>query len=340
MRAARLRVLPRADPGTVRADRRHAARVAAGLLVPGAALLAAGRPDLIIYAAFGSFTGMYGRAEPRGVRLRHQAQAGAILFAGVALGVLLSVLHAPAWVLVCAEAAFSFAGALVTTRLDLTPRGPFFGIFALGAVALVPAGRAAPWTALGICAGAILLSVLIGLTGGTRGTAAITPVTCVNARCALVHAVRYAGAIAAAGAVGLLLGVEHANWAMASAAVPLAAADPRDPRHPGLGPIVERSVHRVLGTFVGLAVTASLLLPGPDASWSALAVIVLLFPTELFMARHYWLALGFFTPLIMVMTELAAPGDPVAMVTARAVDTVVGVVAGVGAAVIVRGRCR
>ncbi|WP_409493128.1 hypothetical protein [Amycolatopsis sp. cmx-11-12] len=34
--------------------------------------------------------------------------------------------------------AFAFAGALMTLRLDLTPRGPFFGIFALGATATVP----------------------------------------------------------------------------------------------------------------------------------------------------------------------------------------------------------
>ncbi|WP_190812761.1 hypothetical protein [Saccharopolyspora pogona] len=41
----------------------HACRVAVGLFFPVLVLLMSGRPDLIIYAVFGSFTGMYGRAE-------------------------------------------------------------------------------------------------------------------------------------------------------------------------------------------------------------------------------------------------------------------------------------
>ncbi|MER6874143.1 FUSC family protein, partial [Amycolatopsis sp. NPDC000673] len=153
-------------------------------------------------------------------------------------------------------------------------------------------------------------------------------------------AARYALAIAAAGAVGLLLGVDHANWAMASAAVPLAAADPRSRLHPGLRSVLDRSAHRVLGTLAGLVVTALLLLPGFGAAPLASAVIVLLFPTELFMSRHYGIALGFFTPLILVMTELAAPAAPETLLTARVADTLVGVAAGIGAAVLVRAPCR
>lgn len=322
----------------------HAGRVAAGLLIPGLALLAAGRPDLIIFAAFGSFAGMYGRAESRALRLRHQLQAGAVLLSGVSLGGLLSACHAPPWLLVVAEAAFSFGCALVTNRLDLSPRGPFFGIFALGAIALVPAGRVEPWAGIALCAGTIAGCVLIGLTGpGRRAAPATGTPPCApecGAACAVVHAGRYAVAIAAAGAAGLLLGMDHANWAMASAAVPLAAADPRSRLHPGLRRVLDRSAHRVLGTLAGLVVTALLLLPGFGAAPLALAVILLLFPTELFMSRHYGIALGFFTPLILVMTELAAPAAPVTLLTARVADTLVGVAAGIGAAVLVRAPCR
>ncbi|WP_134736041.1 FUSC family protein [Amycolatopsis sp. CFH S0740] len=320
----------------------HAGRVAAGLLIPGLALLAAGRPDLIIFAAFGSFAGMYGRAESRALRFRHQLQAGAVLLSGVSLGVLLSACHAPPWLLVVTEATFSFGCALVTNRLDLSPRGPFFGIFALGAIALVPAGRVEPWAGIALCAGTIAGCVLIGLTGPERPPTPGTP-TCApecGVACAVVHAARYALAIAAAGAVGLLLGVDHANWAMASAAVPLAAADPRSRLHPGLRSVLDRSAHRVVGTLAGLVVTALLLLPGFAAAPLALAVVVLLFPTELFMSRHYGIALGFFTPLILVMTELAAPAAPATLLTARVADTLVGVAAGIGAAVLVRAPCR
>lgn len=326
----------------------HACRVAVGLLVPGLALLSAGRPELIIFAAFGSFTGMYGRAEARGLRLRHQLQAGGILLTGVAAGVLLSGCHARPWVLVAAEAGFAFAAAPLTNRLGLTPRGPFFGIFALGAIAMVPAGQVAPWAGLSVCVVTIAFCVVIGFAGAARTPAAVLPrIACGSGlcaqdrrrSCALVHALRYALAISAAGSLGLLLGVEHANWAMASAAVPL-AADARNRLHPSIRSVLHRSLHRVLGTLAGLGVTAVLLLPDLGETPLALVVIALLFPTELFMSRHYGLALGFFTPLIMVMTEFAAPAEPMTLLTDRVLDTVLGVSAGIAAAIVVRGPCR
>jgi uncharacterized membrane protein YccC len=70
----------------------------------------------------------------------------------------------------------------------------------------------------------------------------------------------------------------------------------------------------------------------------ALLVIVLQFTTELFMTRHYGLAMVSFTPVILLMTQLAAPADPYVLITERAVETVVG--AGIGIAVIVLIRRR
>lgn len=326
----------------------HACRVAIGLLVPGLALVAAGHPELIIYAVFGSFTGMYGRTGTRGVRLRHQVQAGAILSAAVAIGAVLSDSHARPSILVSTVVAFAFAGALMTLRLDLTPRGPFFGIFALGATATVPS-RVPPWAALSICAGTVVFCVLIGLTAAPgRGPVTALPARCLRGwcgqgrrlSCSLVHALRYALAVVAAGTCGLLFGIDHANWAMASAAVPLAAADAHSRLHPGIRSVVHRSVHRVGGTFAGLGVTGVLLFFHLSATSLAVIVMVLLFPTELFMSRHYGLALGFFTPLIMVMTELAAPAEPATLLTARLVDTLIGVAAGIAASILVRGPCR
>ncbi|RSN55019.1 FUSC family protein [Amycolatopsis sp. WAC 04182] len=327
-------------------DWSHACRVAIGLLIPGLALVVLGYPELIIYAVFGSFTGMYGRTGTRRSRLRHQAQAGAVLSTAVGIGSFLSGNQAQPWILVSTVTAFAFVGALVTTRLDLSPRGPFFGIFALGATATVPA-RVPPLAALSICAGTVVFSVLIGLTAAGRAQGPIAARClrgwCGRGRqlsCSSVHALRYAVAVVAAGAAGLLLGVDHANWAMASAAVPLAVADTRSLLHPGIGSVVHRSLHRVGGTLAGLVVTAGLLQLHLGTTSLAVVVMVLLFPTELFMARHYGLALGFFTPLIMVMTELASPAEPATLLTARLVDTLIGVAAGIAASVVVRGPCR
>ena len=63
-------------------------------------------------------------------------------------------------------------------------------------------------------------------------------------------------------------------------------------------------------------------------SWRVL-VIVFQFTTELFMTRHYGLAMVSFTPVILLMTQLAAPADPQVLILERGVETVVGAVVGI-----------
>jgi uncharacterized membrane protein YccC len=54
------------------------------------------------------------------------------------------------------------------------------------------------------------------------------------------------------------------------------------------------------------------------------------------MARHYGWAMVFFTPVILLMTQLAAPADPGLLVTERAVETLVGAVIGIAVVVAIR----
>lgn len=325
---------------SLQADRegRHAVRVGLGLLVPGTLLLLAGRPELILYAVFGSFAGMYGRTEPGPERLRHQFHGAGMLVTGVALGVAFSELRVPAVLLVAGVTAFAVVGSVLADGLRLQPGGPFFGIFAFGATATVSPGLVSPYGAVLICAGTATWCLSLGLAPVFRAgpTEPVPPPARGLPAGTAVHALRYAVAIAAAGLAGLALGIDHANWAMASAAVPLAVAVVGE--RLDLGAVVHRATHRVAGTLAGLVVSAAVLLPGPSPQLLAVVVMVLLFPTELFLSRHYGLALGFFTPLIMIMTELAVPADPSGMLLARGVDTVIGVVAGVAAAAAITGR--
>lgn len=53
-------------------DRIAAARMFIGLAIPSLTLLLTGHPELVMYAVFGCFTGMYGRGEPHQLRLFHQ----------------------------------------------------------------------------------------------------------------------------------------------------------------------------------------------------------------------------------------------------------------------------
>ena len=352
MRTIRAHVGQLRNFGTAGNDRVHAARVAIGLVVPGAAIVVAGRPDLLIYAVFGSFVGMYGRAESPASRIRHQGQAALILGVGACLGVALSSYQVGALVLVLTEVAFAAVSSVAADSWGLKPEGPFFGIFALGALATLPPGHVSPAIAVAVGGSTALFCIVVSVaiairTGdlrtlrGLRITSAFGSSRQYDTAETVTHAVRYALAIGLAGSCGLALGIDHANWAMAAAAVPLAAADARGGDRSIHG-VVQRGLHRVLGTFAGLAVTGALLAPHPRPLFLAVVVIALLFPTELFMVRHYGLALGFFTPLIMLMTELAEPTDALTLVRDRAVDTAIGVVVGVSVAVVSRrwGRPR
>ncbi|WP_253901521.1 FUSC family protein [Arthrobacter sp. PAMC 25486] len=312
-------------------DRRAARRMTLSFAVPILLLLAVGRPELIIYAAFGSFVGMYGRDEPHQLRLLHQGQAAALLIGGALLGIFCAVAALGPWALIGCEALLAGAASLVADRFGLKPTGPFFTIFAFGALASVPP-IAAWWAPASVSIGAAAFSVLVGFSGwvGTRlwHPGAARAVVPPQAAAAAVHALRYVLAVVAAGSVGHLLGMGHPYWAMAAAAVPLAAES--------LNGRIRRGLHRMFGTFAGVAVTALILWPRPPVLILAVAVLALIYPTELFMQRHYGMALVFFTPLILIMTLLAVPGDPAELIRDRAAETVVGALAGMLVAVVVR----
>lgn len=327
-------------------DHVSAVRVAVSVAVPSLILLAAGRTDLMIYAVFGALTGMYGRTEAHQLRLKHQGQAAVLLVGGLAVGVLLSVNHLHSWVLVLTETVLAAAGSLFADRVALKPNGPFFGLLALGACAAVP--TPAPWfMAVLVGAGSAAFSIAVGFGGWVRGRAwargaarNIPAMRGVRRRAAWIHAARYFTAVGAAGSLGVLSGTGHPHWAMAAAAVPLAGADMPSSMYRGL--------HRIVGTLMGLVVVAVVLFPwafsplrvfpGHEAAVLAVLVVVLQFTTELFMTRHYGLAMVFFTPVILLITQLAAPSDPHVLVTERAVETLQGALTGILVVLLIRRR--
>lgn len=335
-----VRALHRMEPANN--DHLSAVRMALSVAVPSLLLLWAGRTDLLGYAVFGALTGMYGRSEPHQLRLRHQAQAALVLLSGVGVGVFLSINHLHSWWLVAVEAVLAGVGSIYSDRVGLKPNGPFFGILALGACASVPA--VVPWhVAVLIAAGSAAFSMLVGFGGWLRRRSwepgAVRNVPAATSRKEiLIHAARYVLAVGAAGTLGVLSGSGHPHWAMAAAAVPLAGAD--------LPSSVRRGIHRIVGTFVGLAVTAVVLLPGPwtlaglfpaqQAVLLPLLVILFQFTTELFMARHHGFAMVSFTPVILLITQLAAPTDPGLLILERAVETLVGALSGILVVVAVR----
>ncbi|WP_453985188.1 FUSC family protein [Brevibacterium casei] len=314
-------------------DRGAPIRVGLGVAIPSLVLLLLGQQEFIIYAVFGAFCGMYGRGEPHQLRLIHQLQAGLLLLSGVVIGVMLAMLETPVWGLITIEAFFAGLGSIIADRARLRPGGPFFAIFALGACASVEP-LAPPWVPIAISAGAAAFAIVIGFLGWFRTRAwqpgsrrAITPLRGPHALPMIRHAATYAVAVASAGIIGTLIGLDHAYWAMASAAVPLAAAE-----LPGR---IARGVHRVLGTFSGLVLTALILWPNPSSVWLAIPVILLQFPTEYLMMRNYGFALTFFTPMILLMTQLAHPIPRSTLIIDRGVETLLGAAVGIAVVLVV-----
>ncbi|NQX26625.1 FUSC family protein [Microbacteriaceae bacterium VKM Ac-2854] len=301
--------------GPAENDRTAALRVGLGVAVPTLLLLVLGHPQLTVYAVFGAFTGMYGRNEPH--RLRHQLRAMLLLVCGVALGVGAATLGVTSWSLVLLECGFAFAGSVFADRSGLRPAGPFFGLFALGACASIPP-LVPPVLAIAVAAGSAAVGLLLGAVGRPRQRlgAESPPVS-------WRRALAYLAAVGVAGSLSTLSGLGHPIWAMAAAAVPLAVT--------GTANRMRRGAHRILGTLVGLLLTATILVPfgTPAPAILVLLVIALQFPTELFMSRNYGLALVFFTPLILLMTQLAHPIDEVALIVDRALQTTIGALVGI-----------
>lgn len=322
-------------------DPAAAARLALSAAGPALVLLALGHPELTIYAVFGALTGMYGRTEPHQLRIRHQGQAAVLLIGGVAVGTMLSVLGLHSWWLAGVEAIFGALASLYSDNVDLRPNGPFFGILALGACASVP--LTIPWTlAVLISITSACFAIVVGFGGWLRKRSwqprmvrTRPDPSLSERRASLARALRYTLSISAAGTAGVLAGIGHPHWAMAAAAVPLSASNVPGAMH--------RGVHRIVGTFVGLVVVALLLVPGPlhvfpssDAVALVLAIIVFAFTTELLMTRHYGLAMVSFTPVILLMTQLAFPEQPAVLIRDRGVETLIG--ASVGMVVALVGR--
>ena len=317
-------------PGRI--DHIPAFRIALGLAIPLSVLLVTGNISWAMYAGFGAFTGIYSRYEPTTVRLRRQLLIGALLAGCVTLGATLAQIGesipelASSWLsLVVAALVAGGAATLITSR-GIKPGGAVFPLFAVAAVAAAP--PAAPiWVAAlvaGLSATGCVLLGLLGHWAGERHPAAgFQPGQQSFTRAEMAAEFgRYAGAALVAGILGLASGLPFPYWAQIAAVVPLSA--------PGRPAQVERGLHRVVGSTLGI-VTTGFLLSFPAEAWQLVVwVVILQFLAETYVLRNYALALLFITPLALLMVQLANPQPVGPMLQARVLETAIGVVVGIG----------
>lgn len=130
--------------------------------------------------------------------------------------------------------------------------------------------------------------------------------------------VRVGVAALVVGVLGAALHFERAYWAIAATVLML---------HQGFDwlRMLQRSIERLLGTWIGLALAGAILLWYPQGIWLALTIMALQFTIEMLVLRNYALAAVFITGAALT---IASGGhridDPAPYLLARGLDTLAG----------------
>ncbi len=130
--------------------------------------------------------------------------------------------------------------------------------------------------------------------------------------------VRVGVAAIVVGTLGALLHVERAYWAVAATVLML---------HQGFDWIrmLQRSIERLLGTWIGLALAGVILIVHPQGLWLVLTIMVLQFTIEMLVVRNYALAAIFITGAALTIASGGQRIDELMpYLLARGVDTFAG----------------
>lgn len=129
--------------------------------------------------------------------------------------------------------------------------------------------------------------------------------------------VRVAIATPLAGICAASFGISHAYWAMAAAVLMLHQGD-------HLIATFQRGAGRILGTFAGLFLAALILSARPSDLWLVVVLAALQFAIKMSNVRNYALATVFTTATGLTIGSATHPVDVRALLTDRALDTVIG----------------
>lgn len=300
--------------------RRHdieaAVRVAAAVGLPLLALDAIGRLDLAVYAAFGGLAMLYGHSEPAKRRVESQIVAGTGLVLAMAMAMVWSAAQAPLWILGLLLALTVSVAATLGTVMRWIPRGEMFFVLVLLIVAAIPASWENLPLALAVGAGGAAFSVLLAAINGIGAAAGeenpdgwrrriATGYAGLDRRQHLVVLAAATVGVLAAWSLALALGIGHPFWAAVTvAALMPALATPE---------VWRRAIHLMLGTIGGVAIAGILFSFDPGPLVLIGIIVVCQAVAEIAVSRNYGIALLFFCPLAIGMSNLSrgAPWPPI-----------------------------
>jgi hypothetical protein len=300
-----------------RDDIEDALRVALSVGLPLLALYAVGRLDLAVFAAFGGLAMLYGHGESARQRVTTQIVAGAGLVATMAVAMTYSAAHAPLAVLGVLLAVTVIAAVTLGAAMRWVPRGEMFFVLVL----LIIAGIPATWERLPIgiatgAGGATFSVLLTWLSSRRKGKSEEEPNRDGRRhRLAMGYAALDRGqhlVLLAAAVLGVLtawglalaFGIGHPFWAAVTVAALMPALLATDVRR--------RTLHLMLGTLGGVGIATFLFSFEPSHLGLIAIIIVCQAAAEIAVARNFGVALLFFSPLAIGMSNLSvgAPWPP------------------------------
>ncbi|GAA1439956.1 FUSC family protein [Leifsonia poae] len=322
-------------------------RAALAVGVPLLVLLAVGRLDLTAYATFGAFTALYGRNEPYRLRIRSVSVGAVALLVSITLGILVAALGEPLWLLAPLLLVIVAGGTLLAATFQLIPAQPLFFVFALLVCAAVPTPAADIVPRVLLAASVAVFSWLLTMSGWLlrrargldrgvfgelffkelRRAPSVDRGAVRDLRVWLTIAQNLLGVLIAGG-IALLFGLGHAYWAIVSL---VAVIPPARSAHS-----ISRSVHRIVGTVVGVGVTVLLLFWSPPPLFVIAVIVVCQVFAEILVGRHYGSALVFITPMALSVSHLVSPVPLSVLAVDRVLETVLG--AGVGIVLVLAAR--
>ena len=143
-------------------------------------------------------------------------------------------------------------------------------------------------------------------------------------------AIRVAVAAAAAGVIAHLVGLGHTSWAAVSAVAVLQSVN--------LTTTVNRGIQRALGTATGVVLGVATLAFSPSPAVAVVLVILFQVLAELTVMLNYAMALVFATPLALLLAHIGAQTSTTVLVRDRMLDTLLGVVVALAAALLIPNR--
>ncbi|WP_068298769.1 FUSC family protein [Pararhodobacter sp. CCB-MM2] len=291
------------------------------------AVLASPWASLVGFAALGALVALFGRGVTHRQRGWVVLAAGGLQVSAIAGMSTLTWLGVPVWGQLLALAVMAGLFFFASTSAPFGPPGALIFVFA-GSAGMMPVTSGLEVLERGAATAAVaLLALAVVLSTDWLRPAPAQPEAPMPLPARRMIALRVAVGTALAMLVSHAAGMDHPGWAAMGAQVVLQGT------HLHLS--LNRAMQRMVGTLFGAGVAWVCLASDPGIVGVILLLVALQVATELVIGANYAFGQVLITPMALLMMALASPqAEAGALATERVLDTFLGVVIGMGVALV------